>query len=152
MWRKLAVMLFLLVVAQTATALPRAEISQEHYSVHETLAQIAHKTATLEHSTATFDQSTAALDHDSPKVLYTLPSSNVINAGAFSVEIQTTPTYVLITEFFKVKLAAGLFKNLTNPPLIIPWFEQLSHSNNSSRLSGWKDGNALYSSQTTYHS
>lgn len=137
-WRKLTVMLFLLVLAKTASALPIAELFHESATIVKTVAQI--------------EQKTVSLDTDQPDVLYNLPRTNGFNASLFSTEIQTTPEYFLVVEFFKVKFTAGLFKNLANPPLISPWYEQLSYSKNSSRLSGWKDGNSLYSSRTTYHS
>ena len=127
MWRKLTVMLFLLVLAKTASA-----------AIDKIVTQI--------------EQKTVSLDTDEPEVLYNLPRTNGFNASLFNTEIQSTPEYFLVVEFFKIKLTAGLFKNLANPPLITPWYEQLSHSKNSSRLSGWKDGNSLYSSRTIYHS
>ncbi|WP_077284672.1 hypothetical protein [Cognaticolwellia aestuarii] len=138
MWRKLTVMLFLLILAKTAGALPIVELSNDNSSSHEVASQIAQKTDSL--------------DTDEPEVLYNLPRSNTFNASLFNTEIQSSPEYYLVVEFFKIKLTAGLFKNLANPPLITPWYEQLSHSSHLSRLSGWKDGNLLYSSRKTYHS
>ncbi len=138
MWRKLTVMLLLLILAKTAGALPIVELSNDNSSSHEVASQIAQKTDSL--------------DTDEPEVLYNLPRSNTFNASLFNTEIQSSPEYYLVVEFFKIKLTAGLFKNLANPPLITPWYEQLSHNSHSSRLSGWKDGNLLYSSRKTYHS
>jgi len=138
MWRKLTVMLFLLILAKTAGALPIVELSNDNSSSHEVASQIAQKTDSL--------------DTDEPEVLYNLPRNNSFNASLFNTEIQSSPEYYLVVEFFKIKLTAGLFKNLANPPLITPWYEQLSHSSHSPRLSGWKDGNLLYSSRKTYHS
>lgn len=138
MWRKLTVMLFLLMLAKTAGALPIVELSNDNFSSHEVASQIVQKTVSL--------------DTDEPEVLYNLPRNNTFNASLFNTEIQSSPEYYLVIEFFKIKLTAGLFKNLANPPLITPWYEQLSHSSHSSRLSGWKDGNLLYSSRKTYHS
>lgn len=146
MWRKLTVMLFLLILAKTASALPISELFNNNYSTHETVSQLDLQTG------QPIGQKTVSLDTDETEVLYNLPRSNSFNASLFSTEIQSTPEYFLVVEFFKIKLTAGLFKNLANPPLIKPWYEQLSHSNNSSRLSGWKDGNTLYSSRNTYHS
>ena len=138
-WRKLTVMLFLLVLANTASALPIAEVFNYNHSANELVFQVDQRSA-------------ADFDNETPEVLYNLPRTNGVNASLFAAEIQSTPEYFLAVEFFKVKLTAGLFKNLANPPLIKPWFEQLNHRNNSSRLSGWKDGNFLYTSRTTYHS
>ncbi|MEW6996890.1 hypothetical protein AADZ86_04190 [Colwelliaceae bacterium BS250] len=139
MWRKLTVMLFLLVLAQTANALPIQEPSSDASSHHVYTPQIE-------------QQSAATFDSDESESLFNLPILNRLNPSLFSAERQTTPNYALEIEFFKIKLTAGMFKNLINPPVITQWFEQLSHNANSSRLSGWKDGNFLYSSRTTYHS
>ena len=147
MWRKLTILLFLLVLAKTASALPISKISSDDYSVAHNTSQIAFQTNV--DGDFDFDSS---IDTDEPEVLYNLPRTSRLNASLFSVEVQNSPEYVLIVEFFKIKLNAGVFKHLGNPPVITPWFEQLSHSSNSSRLSGWKDGNSLYSSRTTYHS
>ncbi len=147
MWRKLTILLFLLVLAKTASALPISKINNDDYSVAYNTSQIALQTNV--DGDFDFDSS---IDTDEPEVLYNLPRTSRLNASLFSVEVQNSPEYVLIVEFFKIKLNAGLFKHLANPPVITPWFDQLSHSSNSSRLSGWKDGNSLYSSRTTYHS
>lgn len=137
MWRKLTVMLFLLVLVQTANALPISEIVNDN-------------SATLIENTQLEQKLIAVIDLDDPTDLFNLPRVNSFNPSLFSTEIQTSPNYVLVIEFFKTKLNAGLFKDLANPPLIPNWFEQLSHNNNSSRLSGWKDGNSLYSSRILY--
>ena len=138
MCRKLTVMLFLLVLAQTANALPSPESLNDVTSHHVYDPQAEQENA------SNFD--------DDQEYLFNLPRLNRLSPSLFTAEIQTTPNYVLVIEFFKIKLTAGLFKNLANPPVIPQWFEQLSHNANSSRLSGWKDGNFLYSSRTTYHS
>jgi hypothetical protein len=132
-------MLFLLVLAQNANALPNPEFFNDISSASVSIAQIEQQAASL-------------FDNDESEELFNLPRLNRFSPSLFSAEIQTTPNYVLLIEFFKIKLTAGLFKNLANPPLNTPWFEQLSHNTNSSRISGWKDGNFLYSSRTTYHS
>ena len=134
MWRKLTVMLFLIVLAQTANALPISE-SSEQISISQIELQ-----------------NPSTYDNDGSEDSFSLPRLNRLSPSLFTAEIQTTPNYVLVIEFFKIKLTAGLFKNLANPPVTPQWFEKLSHNANSSRLSGWKDGNSLYSSRTTYHS
>ena len=141
MWRKLTVLLFLLILANSASALEIAELFNDSHLTYEVATQVD-----------PIEQVNTALEHDNSDVLYNLPRTSGVNASLFTAEVQITPKYFLLVEFFKIKLTAGLFKNLTNPPLVTPWFEQLSHSSNSSRLSGWKDGNFLYSSRTTYHS
>ncbi len=138
MWRKLTVMLFLLVLAQTASALP----------IHETLTY--EKTKAVSVSQA--EQHTAEnINNDETENLFNLPRLHQVSPSVFSAEIQISPNYFLVIEFFKSKLNAGLFKHLANPPVMPTWFERLSHKTNSSRLSGWKDGNSLYTSRTTYH-
>ncbi|KGJ96884.1 hypothetical protein [Colwellia psychrerythraea] len=138
MWRKLAVMLFLLVLAQAANALPISE-NNDNSAKNVSIAQIEQQTA-------------ATLDNDEPEDVFNVPRLTRLTPSIFTAEIQTSPNYVLVVEFFKIKLTAGLFKNLANPPVITHWFEQLSHKTKSSRLSGWKDGNFLYASRATYHS
>jgi len=138
MWRNLTVMLFLMVLAQTANALPSTALSHDNISFHANVALTEH-------------QGASAFDTDESEDLFNLPRLNRYSPSLFSAEIQTSPNYLLVIEFFKITLNAGLFKNLINPPVIPQWFEKLSHSANSSRLSGWKDGNFIYSSRTTYH-
>ena len=138
MFGKLTTMLFLLVLAQAANALPILEIDN-------------HISATPISSPQSEQQTVSVLDDDKSENLFNLPSLNRLSSLLFTTERQTTPNYVLVIEFFKIKLSEGMFKDLVNPPPIILWFEQLSHKTNSSRISGWKDGNFLYSSRTTYH-
>jgi hypothetical protein len=139
MWHRLTVMLFLVVLAQTANALP----------IHKTLDDAPLASVEI---TQVEQQSASIFDKHEPENLFNLPSLHRLSPSLFSAEIQTTPSYVLLIEFFKIKLTAGLYKNLINPPLMTHWFEQLSHKAKSSRISGWKDGNFLYSSRTTYYS
>lgn len=139
MWRKLTAMLFLFVLAQTANALSMPEFvnlepSSQHVSIHVQ------------------QQDSFSYHNDDLKDSFNYPSVNRLNSSLFATEVQTTPNYVLAVEFFKLKLNAGLFKHLANPPVTLHWFEQLSHNAHSTRLSGWKDGNLLYSSRVTYHS
>jgi len=131
MWCKLAVTLFLLVLAQAANALPISEIINDKSSHHIYVPQIEQQSATV-------------FDSDESEDLFNLPRLNRLSPSLFTAEIQTTPNYLLVIEFFKIKLTAGLFNNLANPPVIIQWFEQLSHNTNSSRLSGWKDTSLIY--------
>ena len=138
MWCKLTVMLFLLVLAQTANASPLLDAFNDIFS-----SPITH--------TQTEQQSVSTFDHDEAEDTFNLSRLNRLSPSFFSAVIQTTPNYVLVIEFFKIKLTAGLFKNLVNPPVMPQWFTKLSHNTNSSRLSGWKDGNFLYSSKSTYH-
>jgi hypothetical protein len=195
MWRKVAVLLFLLVVAQSVAALPIVEKAVLESSTHIQSAQSAQasqyadwsedvnylENVTLSEKTnsaksnkhSRTEQETAPyfghdighdiehgvdygidqdIDHKSSEDLFNLPQLNRLSPLLFAAEIQTSPNYVLVIEFFKIKLTAGLYKHLANPPVVTLWFEQLPHSGNLSRLSGWKDGNSLYSSRITYHS
>jgi hypothetical protein len=136
MWRKLTIMLFLLVLAQTASALPSSQVS--NLEINIVLSNVV-------------PASSVDIESDVPKQLFNLPSLQRSIPSIFAAEIQTSPNYVLLRFFFESELSAALFKNLTNPPLIPTWFDQLSQKKHSSRLSGWKDGNTLYTSVITYH-
>jgi len=142
-----------MIIALTANALPISEMSFDS-SHHTNNAEYSTNTLSLEiiKQIRVEYQPASIFDNEEQEDLFNLPRLTRLNPSLFSAEIQTSPNYVLIIEFFKPSLTAALFKNLANPPLITPWFEQLSHNNQSSRLSGWKDGNSLYSSRTTYHS
>ncbi|WDE11323.1 hypothetical protein [Thalassomonas haliotis] len=74
------------------------------------------------------------------------------SAPVFAAQVQAEPDYVLEIEFFASELAAAFFKNLSNPPLAPIWHQQLRDNNQTCRISGWKDGNCLYSGRITYHS
>ncbi|ASP47143.1 hypothetical protein [Cognaticolwellia beringensis] len=77
------------------------ELFNDNHLTHEVATQVEH----IEQVNADFD------------VLSSLSRANGVNATLVSAEIQITPKYFLIVEFFKIKLTAGLFKNLTDPPL-----------------------------------
>jgi len=145
MWRNLSIILFLIVLAQTANTSP----------IESFVKSVTTYSSTSPFETKIVDSSisdTLLLDENEPVESYNLPRISQACASTFSNEIQTTPNYIFVIEFFELKLTAGLFKNLTNPPVQLNWYEQLSHRSNSNRLSGWKDGNTLYASRTTYHS
>ena len=89
---------------------------------------------------------------DQEKDIFPLPRGTGQSATMFSSESQTSPNYFLEVEFFQLALTAALFKHLFNPPLPVSWYEQQSYQTQSSRLSGWKDGNALYASSPIYPS
>jgi len=137
MWRSITITLLLLVLAQSANALPISVVANQ--LTHSNLIEQA-------------EPSQVSLDLDEKEDLFHLPRLSHINVSLFSNELQTTPSYFFVVEFFQTKLATKVFKNLANPPVIINWYEQLSHSSYSARLSGWKDGNSLYTSRITYHS
>ncbi|TPH18073.1 hypothetical protein [Litorilituus lipolyticus] len=80
------------------------------------------------------------------------PRNIRVSATTFTSELQLSPEYCLLVEFFEIKLKASLYKNLTNPPLVLAWYINKPITNRSSRLSGWKESNALYSATITYHS
>ena len=144
MWRSLTVALLLFVLAQTANALPSANFV-DNTTTHSTTLQI--ESSSSQTSIIFTDLVNDAESEDA--VL--LPTLNQACASVFSNKIQTTPNYFLVIEFFEVKLSAGLFKHLANPPVPLSWHEQLSHQSNGNRLSGWKDSNTLYTSRLTYH-
>ncbi|TWX52274.1 hypothetical protein [Colwellia hornerae] len=145
MWRTFSITLFLFVLAATANALPIENSADSHltFSSISTLGKIDSHTPS---------NVTVLIDNIAPDDVAKLPRLNRVCASLFINEIQTTPNYLLVTEFFPLKLSASLFKNLANPPVQLNWFEQLSHRSNSNRLAGWKDGNTLYKARLTYHS
>jgi hypothetical protein len=145
MWRNFSILLCLFVLAQTANALP-IENFVENISTSPITLQLETK------NVETLVSDTLLLDESEPEDTFSLPRIQQACASVFSNEIQNTPNYILVIEFFKIKLTAGLFKHLANPPVQLNWYEQLSHRSNSNRLSGWKDSNILYASRVNYHS
>ncbi|NQZ88057.1 MAG: hypothetical protein HRU38_01780 [Saccharospirillaceae bacterium] len=145
MWRNFSIFLCLITLAQTANALPMENFDQNASTSPLTLQL---KIANVETSLSNI----LLLDESEPEDTFNLPRLYQASASVFSNELQNTPNYFLVIEFFKIKLNAGLFKNLANPPVQLNWYEQLSHRSNSTRLSGWKDGNTLYASRVNYHS
>ncbi|MFB0980981.1 MAG: hypothetical protein ACI9YH_004586 [Colwellia sp.] len=145
MWRNFSILLCLFVLAQTANALPIENLVQNASSSPLTLP--------LEiNNVETSISDISLLDESEPEEVFNLPRIYQASASVFSNEIQNTPNYFLVIEFFKIKLNAGLFKHLANPPIQLNWYEQLSHRSNSKRLSGWKDSNILYASRANYYS
>jgi hypothetical protein len=144
MWRSFSIALFLFVLAKTANALPIENLPTLHSSQSVTLQlEKSNVQASIIH--------TELAEESEPENSFSSPRIYRASASVFSNEIQTTPNYFLVIEFFKRELSAGLFKNLANPPSRLNWFEQLSHKSNSTRLSGWKDSNTLYTSRINYH-
>ena len=70
MWRQLAVMLFVLVVAHTASALPISEVLTVENSTHLTNTQIE-------------QQPTSVFDDNEPEDLLNLPRLNRISPALF---------------------------------------------------------------------
>jgi len=160
MWRKLATIMLLFILVQSASASLSLNVNVEfkHNTSSVTDTSIAAQTvqqATQQEKLKTlkFSLTTdSALDNEQSDEPLTLPRIIRASASLFTSEIQASPDYALVIEFFAVKLCAALFKNLSNPPLLVDWFEQVGANNSSSRLSGWKDSNSLYKSTITYHS
>lgn len=154
MWHKLVTSLLFIVLVQSANALPISTFNNElHHSDNTYTVTQGISSEQLKLKTLISDQLAAdVLDEEQSDEPLTLPRTARANVSSFTSEIQTNPDYVLVIEFFEVKLTTALFKNLTNPPLLLDWFEQVSANNSSSRLSGWKDSNSLYTSSITYHS
>lgn len=72
-----------------------------------------------------------------------------IRASLLTNNINQTPEYILVYELLTAQL--DVFANNENRLAQISpaWF--MNFSDNSARLSGWKDSNSLYSSKATYH-
>ncbi|MBA6391736.1 hypothetical protein H4J38_13255 [Colwellia sp. BRX10-3] len=139
MWRYITILLVLFLLAQSANASSYSEFNQNKLVQQNDVVQLDQKARTN-------------FDGQHSQDLFNLPRINSISPATFSVEAQTAPNYVLVIEFFKTNNSEREFKNLASPAKLINWFEQLNHQAKSSRISGWKDGNFLYSSRTTYHS
>jgi len=139
MLRYITILLVLFFLAQNANASSHSKFNQNTFAQHNDITQLdqkAHTTFDVQHS----------------QDLFTLPRINSISPATFSVEAQTAPIYVLVIEFFQTNNSEREFRNLAPPVKLNNWFEQLNHQGTSSRISGWKDGNFLYSARTTYHS
>ena len=78
-----------------------------------------------------------------------LDFSQTIRANLLTHKLPQTPEYVLVYELLSVQLDvfADHEDSLAKAPTV--WFMHFSDS--SSRLSGWKDSNSLYSAKATYH-
>lgn len=138
MWRYITILWLLFFLAQNANASSISTLSQHKLTQDSDVTQLALKAKT-------------ALDDHDQQELFNLPRINSISPTTFSVEAQTTPNYVLVIEFFKTNTSEREFKNLAPPEKLNNWFEQLTHQTKSSRISGWKDGNFLYSARISYH-
>jgi len=145
MWRSISTALLLFVLAKTANALP-IDNFVESFSLATETSQLEKSSPLVSHN------SPVLVDESDPNDSFSLPRIYRACASVFSNEIQTTLNYVLVIEFFEIKLTAGLFKNLANPPAQLNWYEQLSHKSHSNRLSGWKDSNTLYTARAIYYS
>lgn len=139
MWRLITVLFLLFFLAQNANASSYSAFTPNKLAQHSDVVQLEQQAKT------TFD------DQHSPD-LFNLPRINNISPTTFSIEAQTAPIYVLVIEFFKTNSSEREYKNLAPPVIFNNWFEQLNHQAKSSRISGWKDGNFLYSATITYHS
>ena len=148
MWHKLIIVLFFLVLAKTANALPISEPDVINLDSEITNVYSIDNVSSIDN----IDQQSTSLDSDDFPDFFSPVRYNRTSPVLFAANIQQSPNYFLSVEFFKPQLSASLFKNLTNPPLYKPWFEQLVIKNNSSRISAWKDGNFLYAKKITYHS
>ncbi len=146
MWRSITITLLFLVLAQTANATAFSQINSNTSSNINAVVNLADNS----HTAQVDNKSTSFTDDIEQKDNFNFPRLHRANASFFSTEVQTSPNYQLEIEFFAASLNAGLFKNLTNPPSTPSWYERL-HSHQSSRLSGWKDSNTLYTTLAICH-
>ncbi|MEP4889058.1 MAG: hypothetical protein ABJV04_03455 [Aliiglaciecola sp.] len=70
--------------------------------------------------------------------------------SAFSSPIQNEPIFVLAYEFLPEILGRQHFLAAPVSSVDTPWFLRPDAANNHCKLSGWKDGNTLYSGTITY--
>ena len=89
MWRKLTVLLFLLILANSASALEIAELFNDSHLTYEVATQVD-----------PIEQVNTALEHENSDVLYNLPRTNGVNASLFTAEIQITPKVFLTGRIF----------------------------------------------------
>lgn len=68
----------------------------------------------------------------------------------FRDNLQIKPIYWLKAEIDPSNLAIHTLADLHSKKDVSPWFMQ-SHQKACGRLSGWKDGNSLYTASITYH-
>ncbi|WDD98554.1 hypothetical protein [Thalassomonas actiniarum] len=142
-WRNLTMVLALLLVVYTANfaAVPFFKVSDEQSRVKHS------ETVMSERAQFSF-----LGEDDDFDGYFNPPRGLQATAPVFAAEVQSEPEYVLEIEFFATELAPAFFKNLSNPPLAPIWHQQLTHHHQACRISGWKDGNCLYSGRITYHS
>jgi len=168
MWRKFLIILLLFTIVQSAYALPSLNFTEQslplsgsnkvsyfsniHQEIKQSPSALVLGDSSDENITSNSTTQTITVEEESNDELYTLPRILRASASTFTTELQASPDYVLVIEFFAIKLTAGLFKHLANPPLVVAWFEQTSANSSSSRISGWKDSNLLYKSNITYFS
>lgn len=166
MWRKLSILLLFITLVQSAYALPSLNsteqslpfsnpnnssyVSNTHQVSKNTLSALKLGDSFGEKLSNNSTNQAITVEEESNDELYTLPRIVRASASTFTTELQASPDYVLVIEFFAIKLTAGLFRHLANPPLVVAWFEQLGAKSTSSRISGWKDSNLLYKSSITY--
>ena len=95
MWRKLTVMLFLMILAQAANASSIAKVNSQSFETNS----IKQLSITLSEQLLA-----SSADNDESEDLFNLPRLTRISPSLFSAEVQTTANYVLVMEFFKSKL------------------------------------------------
>jgi len=138
-WRNFTAMLCTLVLAYLVSTSLNIDTTQIDDSFQTTISQIeAHKITNI--------------DEEASRDSFQPPRTNRLSPLLFTATKQTTPIYLLVIAFLELEITAGLYKDLANPPVLKPWYEQLTHNNQSSRICAWKDGNFMYSSRNTYHS
>lgn len=72
------------------------------------------------------------------------------SAMLFRDSLQTKPVYCLKTEFFSTDIPSHLKPELRFEQNDSPWFMR-SNLKSNCRVSGWKDGNFLYTASITYY-
>ena len=79
-----------------------------------------------------------------------LPPSGRQAASAFGSVLQNEPTFVLAYEFLPEIVEIKHFLAPLSTNSAIPWYLRPDASTSHSRLTGWKDGNTLYTGSLTY--
>ncbi|WP_372880571.1 hypothetical protein [Psychromonas sp.] len=151
--------IFLLLITLFASTSAFAEKEQQNLSWQSanTIALIS-STKVNSHLDLTVISSVSAADNTqlhplseshSKSIDFAQPIRATIRASVLTSNLNQTPEYILVYQLLTAQL--DVFANhesrlAQEPP---PWF--MNFSDNSSRLSGWKDSNSLYTSKITYH-
>jgi|GEM_PF-4929212 len=81
------------------------------------------------------------------KALLSLPRTH---ASMFRTSLQIQPVYIVRAELYPPPQSQYNLSYIIPEPELSPWFI-FKNKNSQSRLSGWKDGNSLYTASITYH-
>lgn len=79
-----------------------------------------------------------------------LPPFERLAVSIFNCPSQLEPLFVIAYEFLPEIRARKYFLTLVPPNNNLPWYLRATSSNKHNRVTGWKDGNNLYTGSITY--